>query len=65
MLGGAQEVWGVKFTAGGWHLTGVKFTNFGLFDLTPVGGNLMQAWCLGWNSAWSQVKDVCSLVVIV
>ena len=51
-------MWGVKFTAGGWHLTNVKFTNFGIFDFTSAGGNLLEAWCLGWNSAWSQVRDV-------
>ena len=49
-------MWGLKFTAGGWHLTGVKFTNFGIFDAAPGAGNTLEARCLGWNSAWSQVK---------
>jgi len=53
--GGAQEAWGVKFTAGGWHLTSVKFTNFGVFE-APGGANTLEARCLGWNSAWSQVS---------
>ena len=55
ILEGAEEVWGVKFTAGGWDLTSVKFTNYGMFDVP--GGNHLKAWCLGWNNAWSQVVD--------
>ena len=55
-FGAAQEAWGVKFTAGGWHLTSVKFTNFGVFE-APGGANTLEARCFGWNSAWSQVKD--------